>query len=430
MEREQPPLHLPKAALRAADIEPFRVMAILARARALEAEGRDIVHMEVGEPDFPTPAPIVEAGINALRAGQTHYTPALGLPALRQAIAGYYAERYRVAVDAGRVCVTPGASGALLLVMAALFDPGEEVLLADPGYPCNRHFARVVEARGVGIPVGAENGFQLTAALVEQHWGPRTKGVLVANPGNPTGTIIHAAELRAIHEVVKARGGWLIVDEIYHELIYADPLTLPSDETTQHSTRQAKNARQVAANPLGGEGENTAAALGEDVIVINSFSKYFLMTGWRLGWLLAPPSLMAAIDRLAQNLFLSAPTVAQHAALAALAPGTRPLLEARKAELRGRRDLLLPQLRRLGFDIPVAPEGAFYIYAGIERFGLDSEAFAEKLLLEAGVAITPGTDFGAHQASRHVRFAYTTASERIREALQRIAAALDSPLQR
>ncbi len=378
-------------ARRTADIEPFRVMAVLARARALEAEGRDIVHMEVGEPDFPTPEPIVEAGIAALRAGHTHYTPALGLPALREAIAGHYHERHAVAIDPGRVAITPGASGALLLVMAALFDPGDEVLLADPGYPCNRHFARVVEARGVGVPVGPDTAFQLTAQRVEQHWGPRTRGVLVANPGNPTGTVIDAAELRAIHEVVKARGGWLIVDEIYHELIY---------------DRE----------------EASAATLGDEVIVINSFSKYFLMTGWRLGWLLAPPALMPAIDRLAQNLFLSAPTVAQHAALAALAPATRPLLEARKAELRGRRDLLLPGLRRLGFDIPVEPGGAFYLYADIGRFGLDSETFAERLLLEAGVAITPGTDFGAHQAARHVRFAYTTSGSRIREALSRIAA--------
>ncbi|MBU1664048.1 MAG: aminotransferase class I/II-fold pyridoxal phosphate-dependent enzyme [Gammaproteobacteria bacterium] len=409
-----------KPAHRTLDIEPFRVMAILARARALEAAGHDIVHMEVGEPDFPTPKPIVEAGIAALRAGLTHYTPALGLPLLRAAIAGYYGEHHGVAVDPGRVCVTPGASGALLLVMAALFDPGDEVLLADPGYPCNRHFARVVEARGVGVPVGPETAFQLSARLVEENWGPRTRGVLVANPGNPTGTVIAAAELRAIHEVVKARGGWLIVDEIYHELIYAP---LPSPPGIPKGRGFIRGAGGEGAPP-------SAASLGEDVIVINSFSKYFLMTGWRLGWLLAPPSLMPAIDKLAQNLFLSAPTVAQHAALAALRPETRILLEARKAELRARRDLLLPELRQLGFDVPVEPAGAFYIYAGIDRFGMTSEAFAEKLLLEAGVAITPGTDFGTHQAERHVRFAYTTSSERIRIALVRIAAALNPLLQR
>jgi aspartate/methionine/tyrosine aminotransferase len=377
-------------ARRALDIEPFRVMAILGRARELEARGRDIIHMEVGEPDFPTPAPIVEAGIAALRAGHTRYTPALGLPALRQAIAGYYRDRHGVDLPAGRVCVTPGASGALLLVMAALFDPGQEVLLADPGYPCNRHFARLVEARGVGVPVGRETGYQLTADLVARHWGPNTRGVLVANPGNPTGTLIPDAELKAIHALVRDRGGWLIVDEIYHELVY---------ETAPPS----------------------AAGLGEDVIVLNSFSKYWLMTGWRLGWLLAPDALMPAIDRLAQNIFLSAPTVAQHAALAALAPATRPLLEQRKAELRERRDWLLPALEGLGFRVGAVPEGAFYVYAGIDAFGMEAEVLAEKLLLEAGVAITPGTDFGAHSADRHVRFAYTTSLERIREAVGRLA---------
>jgi len=380
-------------ARRALEIEPFRVMAILARARELQARGRDIIHMEVGEPDFPTPEPVVAAGIAALRAGHTHYTPALGLPTLRQAIAGYYRERHGVEVPASRVCVTPGASGALLLVMAALFDPGEEVLLADPGYPCNRHFARLVEARGVGVPVGPETGYQLTADLVARHWGAKTRGVLVANPGNPTGTLIPEAELRAIHALVREKGGYLIVDEIYHELVY-------------------------------GEMPASSAGLGEDVIVLSSFSKYWLMTGWRLGWLLAPETLMPAIDRLAQNVFLSAPTVAQHAALAALAPATRGLLEQSKAELRQRRDWLLPELERLGFRVGAAPQGAFYVYAGIDAFGMQAEALAEKLLLEAGVAITPGTDFGSHAASRHVRFAYTTSLERIREAVGRMARAL------
>jgi aspartate/methionine/tyrosine aminotransferase len=384
-------------ARRALDIEPFRVMAILGRARELEARGRDIIHMEVGEPDFPTPAPIVEAGIAALRAGHTHYTPALGLPALRQAIAGYYQDRHGVEVPAARVCVTPGASGALLLVMAALFDAGREVLLADPGYPCNRHFARLVEARGVGVPVGPETGYQLTADLVARHWGPSTRGVLVANPGNPTGTLIPDAELKAIHGLVREKGGWLIVDEIYHELVYE------------------------SAPP-------SAAGLGQDVIVLNSFSKYWLMTGWRLGWLLAPEALMPAIDRLAQNIFLSAPTVAQHAALTALAPATRMLLEERKIELRQRRDWLLPELERLGFRVGAAPRGAFYVYADISGLARgahsDAESLAENLLLDAGVALTPGTDFGAHGADRHVRFAYTTSLERIREAVGRMAHAL------
>jgi len=364
-------------------------MAILGQARALEAGGRDIVHLEIGEPDFATPAPIVEAGIRALRDGHTHYTPSLGLPALREAIAGYYAARHGVAVSAGRVAVTPGASGALLLAMAALFNPGDEVLMADPGYPCNRHFARLIEVNGIGVPVGPDTAFQLTAELVLRHWGPNTRGVLVANPGNPTGTVIPAHELRAIHALVRERGGWLIVDEIYHELIYgADP---PS-----------------------------AVGLGDDVIVVNSFSKYWLMTGWRLGWLVVPDALVPAIDRLAQNLFLAAPTVAQHAALAAFSADTRSLLEERKAELRRRRDFLIPELARLGFGLPVAPQGAFYVYADIGRIAADAERFAADLLAGAGVAITPGADFGRHGADRHVRLAYTTAIERIAEAVARM----------
>lgn len=372
---------------RLVDIEPFRVMAILGRARAMQAAGRDIVHLEVGEPDFATPEPIVEAGIRALRAGHTHYTPSLGLPALREAIAGYYGERHGVAVSPARIAVTPGASGALLLVMAALFNPGEEVLLADPGYPCNRHFARLLEARGVPVAVGPETGFQLTAELVARHWGPATRGVLVANPGNPTGTVIPAAELAAIHAVVREKGGWLIVDEIYHELIY-------------------------------GRDEPTAAGLDDDVIVVNSFSKYWLMTGWRLGWLLAPAALMPAIDRLAQNVFLAAPTVAQHAALAALGRDARAILEVRKAELQARRDYLVPALEELGFGVPVRPQGAFYVYADIGRLAQDGESFAADLLECAGVAVTPGVDFGRHAATRHVRFAYTT--DRLAEAVARL----------
>jgi aspartate/methionine/tyrosine aminotransferase len=377
-------------ARRIANIEPFRVMEILGRAQAMQAAGRDVIHLEVGEPDFATPDPVVAAGIAALRQGLTHYTPALGLPELRAAIADYYRHRYGVAVPASRIAVTVGASGALLLAMAGLFNPGEEILLADPGYPCNRQFARLVEVGARGVPVGAETGFQLTADLVERHWGPRTRGVLVANPGNPTGTVIPADELRALHAVVRQRGGWLLVDEIYHELIYESV-------------------------------EPSATGLGEDVIVINSFSKYFLMTGWRLGWLVLPESLMPGIEKLAQNLYLAAPTPAQHAALAVFDPSTRQVLEARKAELRARRDYLVPALRELGFGIAGLPQGAFYIYADISRFAADGERFVGEMLDRIGVAITPGVDFGQHEAKRHVRIAYTTGLDRLREAVGRMA---------
>ncbi|MFN3593178.1 MAG: pyridoxal phosphate-dependent aminotransferase [Thiobacillaceae bacterium] len=377
-------------ALRAAEIEPFRVMDILARAQALQAAGRDVIHLEVGEPDFPTPAPIVEAGLRALQSGQTRYTPALGLPELRAAIAEYYRQRHGVTVSPVRIAVTPGASGALLLALAALFDAGDELLVSDPGYPCNRHLARLLEVRAVGVPVDAASRYQLTAEAVARHWGPRTRGVLLANPGNPTGTVIAQAELAAIHEGVRARGGWLLVDEIYHELIHDRP-------------------------------EPTAAALGEDVLVINSFSKYWCMTGWRLGWLVAPESLMPAVERLAQNIFLAAPTPAQHAALAAFDAETLAILSGYKAELRARREMLLPTLKRLGFDLPVRPEGAFYIYAGLGELADDGENFARRLLEEAGVALTPGRDFGRHDTGRHVRFAYTTDRARLAEAVDRIA---------
>ena len=379
-----------RRAARMADIQPFRVMALLARARELEAAGRDIVHMEIGEPDFPTPPPVIAAVQKAIAAGDVHYTPAAGLPALRSALAGYYRVEYGVEVDPGRIVVTPGASGALLLILGAVLDPGTRVLMADPGYPCNRNFVRFLEGRSTGIPVGPGTGYQLTAELVEAHWQDDTRAVLVASPANPTGTLVSPDEMAAIQRVVQARGGVLIVDEIYHGLIYE------------------------------GRAE-TALALGEDVFVLNSFSKYFGLTGWRVGWAVAPPETAADLDKLAQNLFLAAPTPGQHAALAALSLKTREILERRRLEFRARRDYLLPALRDLGFDIPVTPQGAFYLYADCTRFTDDSLAFSEALLEEAGVAVTPGLDFGHNHPERHLRFAYTTSLERLEEGVRRIA---------
>lgn len=372
-----------------ADIAPFYVMEILARARALEVLGRSIIHMEIGEPDFPTPQPIVDAGVKALQRGDTFYTPALGLPALREAIAGFYRERHGVDVAAQRIVVTPGSSGALLLAMGVLVDPGDEVLMADPGYPCNRHFVRFCEGRAVGVPVGPESGYQLTPELIAAHWTPRTVAVMLASPSNPTGTLVAPETLRAIADMVQARGARLIVDEIYHGLVY-----------------------EGAAG--------TALAASDQVFVVNSFSKYFGMTGWRLGWLVAPESYVPHIDKLAQNLFLAASTPAQHAALAAFAPDTQAILEQRRREFQARRDYLLPALTELGFDIPVRPQGAFYLYAGCARFSGDSRAFARELLEQAGVAITPGLDFGGNQPQAHVRFAYTTTLENLKEGVRRL----------
>lgn len=382
-----------RVAGRVGDIAPFHVMDILARAQALQAAGRDVIHLEIGEPDFATPAPIVEAGVAALRMGHTHYTGALGLPALREAIAGFHASRWQAEVDPARIVVTPGASGALLLALGLLAGPGDEVLMADPGYPCNRHFTRFCEARATSIPVDAGSGFQLTLERIEQHATPATRVVLIGSPSNPTGTGIPPAELERIHDWCAERGIALIVDEIYLALTY--------------------------------DGREHSAARWSDVFVVNSFSKYFLMTGWRLGWLVAPAWALPGLERLAQNLFLAPPTPSQHAALAAFTPAVGAELEARKRELQARRDFLLPALRARGFAIPVTPQGAFYLYADCSAHTADSFRFARELLERTGVAVTPGCDFGVHQADRYLRVAYTQPLPRLIEAVERLDAFLD-----
>ena len=373
-----------------AEIEPFHVMELLARARQLETQGRSVIHMEIGEPDFPTPGPVCRAAMRVIEKGELFYTPALGLPELRRAIAGLYRSRHGVDVDPARIVVTSGASGALLLVCAVLVDPGDEVLLADPGYPANRHFVRLMEGVPRAVPVDATSGYQLTPQHLERHWGPRSVAALVASPSNPTGTLVSTESLSAMAVFVGERGGTLIVDEIYHGLVY--------------------------------EGEyTTALAHSDDVFVINSFSKYFQMTGWRLGWLVAPERYVRELDKLSQNFYLSAPTPSQHAALAAFEPETIAILEARRMEFKARRDYLVPALRELDFDIPVTPQGAFYVYAGCGKLTKDSFTFARDLLEQAGVAITPGIDFGANAPERHVRFAYTNSIARLQEGVSRIA---------
>jgi len=343
--------------------------------------------MEIGEPDFPTAPAIVQAGIDALQTGHTHYTPALGLTELRAAIATNYPEQARP--DASRVAVTPGASGALQLIFAALINPGDQVLMADPGYPCNRHFVSLFEGQPVAVPVDATTGYQLNANLVRQHWTNRTVAVLLASPSNPTGTIIPTKELDEITRTVEARGGVLIVDEIYHGLVYAEEAM-------------------------------TALTYSQNLFVVNSFSKYYGMTGWRLGWLVAPISYISAIDKLAQNIFLAASTPAQYAALAAFTPEVQRELAKRREIFRERRDYLLPALRELGFEIPLVPQGAFYLYADCSRFTQDSQAFALELLEKTGVAITPGLDFGSHRAVQHVRFSYANTLENLQEGVSRL----------
>ncbi len=379
----------PSLSQRMGRIAPFYVMELLAKARALEAQGRSIIHMEIGEPDFVTPAPIVHAGQQALAAGHTHYTPATGLPELRLAIAEQYRSAFGLELDPHRVILTPGASGALLLAVGVTLNPGDLVLIADPGYPCNRHFLSLLGAEPLLVPVGEATAYQLDAALVRSYWRPGVRGVILASPANPTGTLIPEGELRAIHQEVRARGGVLIVDEIYQGLVY-------------------------------GRVPVTALSLGDDLFVINSFSKYQGMTGWRLGWIVAPEAFVEAIDRLAQNVFLAPPTIAQHAALAAFTPETREILEQRRLAFQKRRDFLLPALRELGFALPVTPEGAFYLYADASRLTADSADFAERLLFKTGVAVTPGRDFGAHRAEHFLRFAYTTSIDRLQEGVERL----------
>jgi aspartate/methionine/tyrosine aminotransferase len=377
-----------RSAERMARIQPFHVMALLARARELEAAGRSVIHMEIGEPDFDTPQPVIDAGIAALRRGHTHYTPAVGLTALRERIAGFYRERYRVTVEPERIIITPGASAALHLVLSVLVNPGDSVLMTDPGYPCNRNLVHLLNAEPRGIPVDATTAYQPTPEQVQAHWDGKVTALMLASPSNPTGTLLGLQDIRRLFAMVRKQGS-LIVDEIYHGLTYAGAV-------------------------------QTALAVSDEIFVINSFSKYFGMTGWRLGWLVAPASSMADLDKLAQNLFLAAPTPAQHAALAAFEPDNIAILEARREEFRARRDYLLPVLRESGFDIPVTPEGAFYLYADCSRFTDDSFTFATRLLEEAGVAITPGIDFGSHRPERHVRFACTTSLENLEEGVRRL----------
>ena len=379
-----------RPAARLTDIEPFHVVELLTRARQLESEGRDIIHMEVGEPDFPTPELITNAAVNAINSGKTKYTQALGLPELRDAISAFYRERYGVSVPASRIAATNGASGALNLAFACLADPGSDWLLTDPGYPCNRHILRAFDGRPQNIPVGPETNFQPTPELLRQHWKATTSGLLVASPANPTGTLLTLAEIEALAEVCREKNGHYLVDEIYHGLTY-----------------------EIDAP--------TACAAGDDIWVINSFSKYFQMTGWRLGWMVIPEAYVRDVEKLAQNLTLCPSTPAQYGALAAFEPETIALLESRRAEFRRRRDFLAPALEGIGFRITARPEGAFYLYCDSSALAEDSFTLAKDLLEKTGVAATPGLDFGSNEPEKHIRFAYTTGVDRLAEAVERLS---------
>ncbi|MGB1466309.1 MAG: aminotransferase class I/II-fold pyridoxal phosphate-dependent enzyme [Alcanivorax nanhaiticus] len=374
----------------ASEVPPFHVMALLERAQQLTAQGRDVIHLQVGEPDFSTPDPVMDAIRDAMAHGQTGYTPAAGLPALREAIAADYRERFGAAVSPGQVVVTPGASGALQLALAALINPGDGVLLPDPGYPCNRQFVRLVGGEVQPLVLSAENQFALTTRDLTEAWQDSTRVAMVASPDNPTGNMLSPALLAEMAKAVKQRGGTLLVDEIYQGLCYGQP---------------------------GG----SVLAETDDVVVINSFSKYFCMTGWRLGWLVAPPALVPAIERLAQNLFLAPSTPAQYGAIAALEEASMTILEQRHQLLARRRQCLLNGLAHLKVPVVSRADGAFYLYADVSAFTDDSFAFCVDLLEKAGVAMTPGLDFGeGHDHRRYVRLAYTCTESRLTEALHRI----------
>ena len=385
---------LTKLASRVDAIAPFYVMELAKEARQLEMAGRHIIHMGIGEPDFTAPEPVVEAAAQALRRGVTQYTGALGIAPLREAIAAHYRRTYGLTIDPARIVITAGASAALLLACAALVDRDDEVLMPDPSYPCNRHFVATMEGKPVLVPSGPDVRFQLTAADIERLWGHKTRGVLLASPSNPTGTSIEPAELERIVQAVRARGGFTIVDEIYQGLSY--------------------DARPVSA-----------LSFGDDVVTVNSFSKYFNMTGWRLGWLVVPPSMIGAFEKLAQNLFICASALAQHAALACFEPETIAIYEGRRLEFKRRRDFIVPALARLGFTVPVVPDGAFYVYADCRGVphpaASDSAALTKAMLHDAGVVLVPGLDFGQHAPREYIRLSYATAYASLEEAVERLA---------
>jgi aspartate/methionine/tyrosine aminotransferase len=384
---------------RAQRIEPFYVMEVAKAAQALASEvahtDRPMIFLNIGEPDFTAPPSVQAAASRTIASGATQYTQALGLQALRERISDWYASRFRVKVPASRIVVTAGASAALQLACLALINRGDEILTPDPSYPCNRHFVSAADGSAVLVPTTAAERFQLTADKVAAAWTDNTRGVLLASPSNPTGTSIHPDELRRIHRLVQARGGITLIDEIY--------LGLSHDDAYGHC----------------------ALAISDDIISINSFSKYFNMTGWRLGWLVVPEPVVPVIERLAQNLFICPSTIAQHAALACFEPDTLAIYEQRRAEFKARRDFFIPALNALGLTVPVMPDGAFYAWADCsalcQRLGLkDSWDFAFAALHQAHVAITPGRDFGQAETAQFVRFSTASSMGELQTAIARL----------
>jgi aspartate/methionine/tyrosine aminotransferase len=377
-------------ARRTEHIAPFQVMELVKHANALQAAGRPIIHMSIGEPDFGAAPAVKQALIDAIQTRDMPYTSAMGIAPLRAAISQYYQAHFNVAVAPERIIITAGASAALTLAAAALVNPSDQVMMTDPSYPCNRHFIAAFNGKPQLVTVGPTTRFQLTETLLQANWNENTKGVLLATPSNPTGTSIPTKELAAILDAVAQRGGYSIVDEIYLGLTYSN------------------------------EPAVSALSMRDDIVVTNSFSKYFGMTGWRLGWLVVPEARVADFEKLAQNLYICPSTPAQYAALACFTQESMALFEARRREFQERKDYLVPALRQLGFIVPVEPDGAFYIYADCSAHTSSSAQFAMQLLEQADVCVVPGTDFGTADPARYLRFSYATKLAQIKEAMKRI----------
>ncbi len=369
------------------EIEPFRVMQLLERAKELEAAGRTVIHMEIGEPDFATPASVIAAAHEHLDRGDCFYTHSTGNPLLQEALSAWYQEEYGLNIDSRRILITPGTSGAFSLLYAVLLEAGESVLLPDPGYPCQRNFIRLAGGRPIQIPVGPDSKYHLTAAMLEQHWTNSTRAALLINPSNPTGTIVDDDNMAALATSCRERGGYFISDEIYHGLSY-------------------------------GVKARCALEFDADAIVVNGFSKRWAMTGWRIGWVIVPEHLIDACRRVMQNIFIAAPTLSQHVGITALQ--SRAQTELMRQAYDQRRSVLLEALPGLGFDVAVEPQGAFYIYANVSRITDDARTLCWDILEQVGVAITPGEDFGSYQANQHVRFSYATGLDDIREGIARL----------
>ena len=378
-----------KPANRVAESVTFHAIEFAKKAQLLRESGRDIVSLSIGEPDFTAPPLVCETLVKATQSGLSGYSATLGLEPLRMCIADYYNEQFGTNINHNQILVTTGASGGLLLAAQTLLNPGDEVLMPDPYYPANYNFILTAGASTKLIPCTAEERFQLSAEKIKANWGPNTRAVLIASPSNPTGTSITEEELSKICKTVKSLGGIVIIDEIYLGLTY------------DHQPK-------------------SALAIDPDVIVINSFSKYFNMTGWRLGWIIAPENLIQAIEKNSSSLTICAQTLSQHAAISCFAPESMAIYENRRAAFQERRDYLLPELERLGLHVPVKPDGAFYIYCDISKYSNDSVDFANQLLEKAGVATVPGLDFGPAHANKMLRLSYATGIEQLKIAIQRL----------